>query len=161
MVSEEEVTESKWHDFNTIIKNRSKCTRSCPMHINCPLSVHAPVCMVKTIEGEDRRRFFMFFYLGETGLRSEILYMLMEFAKKLDLTKAIDLRIYLETLLRVNRQLYGEKTKQVAQPETLKVNITRAQGNRKNVPTIILSEEDSTTDSESLFSSPKLSEIVS
>jgi hypothetical protein len=87
--------------------------------------------------------------------------MLMEFAKKLDLTKAIDLRIYLETLLRVNRQLYGEKTKQVAQPETLKVNITRAQGNRKNVPTIILSEEDSTTDSESLFSSPKLSEIVS
>ena len=162
MMSGEDIIEGKWHDFNKAVGNRSKCAPSCPVYTNCPLSVHAPVCMVKSLEGEDKRRFFMFFYLGEQGLRTEILHSLMELARLLDLKDVDDMRIYMDTLLKVNRQLYGDKAKVQKPVEALKVNITRAMGNtKKNIPTIILAEEDSTTDPQSLYNSAMLGEIIS
>jgi hypothetical protein len=150
------MSEHKWSEFIGVLHAVKECSILCPYYKTCAMVPYAPVCMVKEMCDDDLRRYFKLFILGEEGLRSEIMNSLFELGGLVDKTDQKQLSNYVEQLLKVNRQVYGDKKPVRDDLEDFKIEVT-SRGFEKKIPTIVLNEEE---DPESLLYSPNLDKIT-
>ena len=155
------VREGKWNTFLSSIKDRSSCDPSCGFASSCPMTVYAPKCLVLDLKPDEKIRFFNIFLFGEQGLRNEIGVTLFNFSKNLHTEEDPDhAERYLEALLKVNRQIYGEKSRQKPMPENLVISMNVSSPQKQPQPLLILEEEAVGADEQSLFTSPDLDKIA-
>jgi hypothetical protein len=155
------VLESKWVEFSNAVRDREKCDIGCPMFASCPMTVYAPECLVTLMKEEDKRKMLTIFFMGEDGLKTEILSSLFRLSQYLNMKDMHELQIYLDSLLRVHRQLYTSKTKQPSPMQAVQIIMGDSVPNKKSdTPMVILEEKDSTADPDSLFNSPMMDTIT-
>jgi hypothetical protein len=155
------VIESKWGEFSNAVANRETCDISCPVFASCPMTIYSPECLVSVMSDMDKRKMLTIFFMGEDGIKTEILNSLFRLSQKLDMKDVNDLRIYLDNLLRVHRQLFNQKNKTQQPMSAVQIIMGDVAPRREESrPMVVLEERDITKDPESLFQSPELDNII-
>ena len=178
-------TISIYRQLANSLRKRKRCSTKCFYFESCPLmsmSMSSPdkKCMMKAFPERIRTRFTKVFLEGEDGLLSEIKGAIYQFGLQADTMSLKEKRDYIELMLKLHKAIYGDKTQVISDKEPLQINIQQLQqgyeslshvavGVLESKRSIQLKEAiqaeckeivDVETDPESLFSSPRLIDIV-
>lgn len=158
------MSENSWEKFQSTLATRETCSRDCEYYESCPLmplSKEKGVfsCVARGLSISEKRKFMNFFMRGEDGIRHEIMGIMFNLTKLLDMEDLRDVKTYMDMLLRVHRELYSNKKPEEKPMKPMTIKVTGTKG--KKVEKTEENDDFLNRDEESLLNSPNLEDILS
>lgn len=160
-----EIFENKEKDeiraiYEDTIDRRLRCDDTCPFHSMCPLvkfSSGGRRCPAQNLSADERMRMINLFFLGEEGLKFEVLRSIYQLARLMDLEgDPRNLLQYIEVLMKATKTYYGNKPKQEGKAPDNEIKIMTVGEISPNTPCLVLPNADP----ESLYDSPVIDAIM-
>jgi len=156
--------------FEDEIEQRTKCDSTCTFHHLCPLvkySSGGKRCPAQNLNEDDMRRLINLYFMGEEGLKQEVLSSIFQLSRILDLKgNPKDIAQYVDTAIRATRTYYNDKSTKAPSTNGIDVNISMVKGRPENSPLVEVVGQKGVyidpraEDPESLMNSSIVDEIV-
>jgi len=146
--------------YEETIDLRVRCDDTCEFFSVCPLkkfSAGGKRCVAQNLDVTERMRMINLFFMGEEGLRFEVLRAIYTYARITDLEgDPRALLQYIDILMKATKTYYGNKQKPEGKAPDMDIKILTVKDISPNTPCLVLPGADP----ESLMDSPIIDEIM-
>lgn len=146
--------------YEETIDLRIRCDDTCEFFSVCPLkkfSAGGKRCPAQNLDTDERMRMINLFFMGEDGLKFEVLKSIYAYARISDFEgDPRSLLQYIEILMKATKTYYGNKPKQEGKAPEMDIKIMTVGELSTSTPCLVLPGADP----ESLMDSPIIDEIM-
>lgn len=146
--------------YEDTIDLRVSCDSTCVFHHLCPLTKFnsgGRRCPAQNLDPNDKLRLINLFFMGDEGIKAEVLKSIFQLGKVLDLEgDPKHILQYIDVLVKASKTYYQEKAKVPTKPIDLAVSITTV----GKTPDYIDITPEGGEDPETLLNSPVVDQIM-